>query len=301
MQPPITVVVPTHNRPRRLRRAVAAILANEYPIFELVIIDQSTIDKSSGSLSELSDCIRVRRIEAPPAGVAAARNLGITEATYDLIAMTDDDCLPPTDWLKNLAQAFAAEPCSKVVFGNVEAVPFDPERGFVPTYVREESFVARSLADKPQAEGISACMGIRREIWRQLGGFDERFGIGSVIGAGAEIDFTMRALAAGAQVYETPEVVLMHDGFRTWDEAKTLVSRYWWGAGAVYGLHFRQRPLKVLRICIEMAAGRPTGRSRVAASLQNKSFLGRRVFYFTAGLARGMFLSAHNEPPKEIQ
>ncbi len=289
-RPPISVVVPTRDRPERIVVAAELILANEYPDFELIIVDQSSDERSAEALTPLLRRPRVRRLVAEPRGVAAARDLGVAAAAHDLVAMTDDDCRVPRDWLEKLARAFATVPECDVVFGNVVPAPIDPERGFIPSYVRRRSFVARTLPDKADAEGMSACMGIRRGRWRELGGFDERFGAGAPLGAGAEIDYTIRVLAAKGTVYETPEVAVTHDGFRDWKEAKALVRRYWFGAGAVYGKHFRSRPLGTARLLSRMSSRHGLSRSRVAASLGRRSFALQRLTAFGRGFLRGLFL-----------
>ena len=77
-------------------------------------------------------------------------------------------------------------------------------------------------------------MALRRELWQRLGGFDEMLGAGGCFGAGEEGDFALRALRGGYHVYETPEVVLTHLGFRTWEEGRRLIPNYWYGTGAMF-------------------------------------------------------------------
>src|SRR5204862_288707 len=109
----------------------------------------------------------------------------------------------------------------------------DPATGFVPSYVRDEPFLARSLVDKAKIDGMGACMALRRRIWTELGGFDERFGAGGPFHAADEGEFALRALQAGWFVYETPAVSVLHRGFRGRTEAHALVHRYAYGTGAM--------------------------------------------------------------------
>lgn len=91
----VSVVVPTRDRPELLRRAVDAVLAQEYPgpIEVIVVADQSEPDES---LRRDGDDRRVRVIaNARTPGLAGARNTGILAAEGDLVAFCDDD----DEWL----------------------------------------------------------------------------------------------------------------------------------------------------------------------------------------------------------
>lgn len=86
--PSVGVVLPTHNRPELLRRALAAVLAQEYPgeLTALVVFDRSEPDES------LARDPRVRVIaNTRTPGLAGARNSGIEAVSSELIAFCDDD------------------------------------------------------------------------------------------------------------------------------------------------------------------------------------------------------------------
>ena len=74
--------------------------------------------------------------------------------------------------------------------------------------------MARSIWQKHQVEGIGACMGIRRCVLDDLGGFDQILGIGAPLMTGEESDLTIRILLAGYFVYESPDIMFVHYGFR---------------------------------------------------------------------------------------
>jgi glycosyltransferase involved in cell wall biosynthesis len=85
-----SVVIPAYNRLNVLPRAVASVLAQDEPNFELIIIDGST-DGTREWLSTLTDprikfMLLDRRI-----GVSAARNLGLAAASAPIVAFLDSD------------------------------------------------------------------------------------------------------------------------------------------------------------------------------------------------------------------
>lgn len=106
--PRISVIIPTYNRAWTLRAAMDSVLAQEYPSFELLVIDDGSTDETPELLREYGSRIRIFR--QPNRGVSAARNRGIAAARGSLIAFLDSD----DRWLpgKLAAQAafFAANP-----------------------------------------------------------------------------------------------------------------------------------------------------------------------------------------------
>ncbi|TDJ35085.1 MAG: glycosyltransferase family 2 protein, partial [Gammaproteobacteria bacterium] len=202
----VSVVIATRERPEAVVQAVRSALAVDAATIEVVVVDQSQVPLTRGALIE--------RLGTPPPGrsltvegstrrgVSAGRNRGISLATGELILITDDDCTLATNTVSALRTAFGADKRIGIVYGNVRAIDHDRALGFVPSYHRSEPFLAQGLEDKHLVEGLSACMGLRKRIWEELGGFDEQLGVGSAFGSGAENDLAIRALVAGHLVYE---------------------------------------------------------------------------------------------------
>ncbi|MGH3097555.1 MAG: glycosyltransferase [Streptosporangiales bacterium] len=91
MKPAVTVVVPTKDRPELLRRAVEAVLAQDYgaDVHCLVVYDGATPDRT---LERLKGNRRVTvTSNTRVAGLAGARNTGILLADTELVAFCDDD------------------------------------------------------------------------------------------------------------------------------------------------------------------------------------------------------------------
>lgn len=250
---PITALVCTRNRGRLVADTVRGIMANDHPDFEVRVIDQSIDDESEAALAEWKADPRFHYTRSTTEGLSRARNIGVCQARTDIVAMTDDDCQVPPDWLRRMIAAFAGGDQIAIVFGNVIAASHDPARGFISAYRRSTPFVATGVRDKTKVEGIGACMGIRRSAWTALGGFDQMLGAGSEFRSADDTDFVIRALLAGYEVCETPEVHVMHHGFRTWKEGTVLISGYLFGIGAMLAKHIRLRNWSVLRVARGLA------------------------------------------------
>jgi glycosyltransferase involved in cell wall biosynthesis len=88
-----SVIIPAFNRGYILAEAIESVLAQTYPDFEAIIVDDGSTDNTAQVASNTGDS-RVRVIRrAKNAGVAAARNLGMDQAQGELISFLDSDDL----------------------------------------------------------------------------------------------------------------------------------------------------------------------------------------------------------------
>ncbi|MBN9393028.1 MAG: glycosyltransferase [Chloroflexi bacterium] len=250
LKPVVSVVVATRNRSELLSKTVASILANSLENFELLIVDQSTDELSRESLQQFSQDRRLRYIHSDRAGLSRSRNLGIGLAQAPLIAITDDDCVVPPEWLSELIHICNRYPSVGLVFGQVLAITHDTTQGFVPDHVLKEEFWGRRPLDKIKIRGIGACMAVRKEAWRQIGGFDVLLGAGSLLRSCEDGDIALRMLLAGWQVLVTPAFSVSHAGFRTYREGRLLTKRDWYGIAAAYTKYIRGRNLSGIIILL---------------------------------------------------
>jgi hypothetical protein len=85
----VSVIIPTHDRGWAIRAAIDSVLAQDYPDFELLIVDDGSTDNTHQILLEYGS--RLGFIRQPNRGVSAARNRGIRETSGKLIAFLDSD------------------------------------------------------------------------------------------------------------------------------------------------------------------------------------------------------------------
>jgi glycosyltransferase involved in cell wall biosynthesis len=239
MEPQISVVLSTRNRGDLILPTVASVLGNTTPTFELMIVDQSDGEETAQAMRQFHGDPRLRLIRSASRGLSAGRNVGIAAARAGIIVCTDDDCTVPPNWLQTVREAFAGHEQVALVFGNVQAGPHDPASGFIPAYVRHDACLAKGIRQKHRVEGIAACMGLRRCVWEELHGFDVQLGAGAMFHAAEEMDFTIRVLLAGHCIFETPNVAVVHHGFRTWNQGTKLVDGYYFGNGAMFAKHIK--------------------------------------------------------------
>lgn len=112
----VTVVLPTFNRARTLRRAITSVLSQTYANLELLIIDDGSTDNTAEIVGGIDDA-RLHYIVLPQnLGVCAARNAGIAQARGEFIAFQDSD----DEWLldkleRSIAALLSAGPASEPI------------------------------------------------------------------------------------------------------------------------------------------------------------------------------------------
>lgn len=110
VSPNISVIVPVYNGEKFLSKCIDSILKQEYRNFELIIIDNNSNDGTKKIINSFKNKDkRVRYVFEKKQALGKARNTGIESAKYDIVAMTDSDCLIPKNWLSDLSQILIEE------------------------------------------------------------------------------------------------------------------------------------------------------------------------------------------------
>lgn len=166
-----SVVVPLHDKRHTVVRTVESALRQEYPHFELIVVDDGSTDGGADELARIGDP-RLRVIRQPNAGPGAARNRGIEAARHEWIAFLDADDLWLPGHLAELDRVRAAHPEAGLIGtayldtdpqGRFHAPP--PHEGTIGTICYLDS-VGRG--EKPLWTSSAA---IRAEVFRRTGGF----------------------------------------------------------------------------------------------------------------------------------
>jgi len=194
----VSVIIPTYNRAWILREAVDSVLKQDYPEFELIVVDDGSTDATADLLAGYGARLQVFR--QPNRGVSAARNTGIRAATGSLIAFLDSDDFWLPGKLAEQAAYFAAHPrrmiCQTEELWIRNGVRVNPgQRHRKPS----GDIFERSL--ELCVVSPSAVM-LRKGLFRQVGLFDER------LPACEDYDLWLR-VASRWPVYrtDTPRVV----------------------------------------------------------------------------------------------
>jgi glycosyltransferase involved in cell wall biosynthesis len=106
----LTVLVPTYRRSKDLARCLEALKQQSCPMDEVLVIVRYTDEETHRFLQRYRSFplpLKILTIERP--GVIAAMNLGLDNASGDIIAITDDDAEPHSDWVQRIQAHFLAD------------------------------------------------------------------------------------------------------------------------------------------------------------------------------------------------
>lgn len=104
---PLSVVIPSRDRPAILERTVAALveLRGEVEALDLIVVDDGSRRPASPPAAPSEPALRCRHLRLPPSGPAAARNRGIAEALHERVLLLGDDTRPAAGCLARHAAA----------------------------------------------------------------------------------------------------------------------------------------------------------------------------------------------------
>lgn len=243
----VSVVICTRNRPDTIEQAVASVLANEYPAFDVTVIDQSTTTATANVLRprvETDPRLQYRHVKDP--GLSRAYNTGIACTRGQVLAFTDDDCVVPRAWLSAIVRAFSEEQDADLLYGQV-LPPSDARGGATPIlYLLDPERLSKREGFR--IIGMGANFAARRRLFAAIGGFDEVLGGGGPLCSSQDYDLAYRTYLAGRVILLRPEVQVVHYGMRSFQDWPTTLRAYGIGDGAFYGKHVRCRDLYALRL-----------------------------------------------------
>jgi len=278
----VSVVMCTRNRGTKIGAAVASVLANDHPSFDLTVIDQSTDDETRRVTAPMAAADpRLHYVHVEQAGLSKAYNNGIDRTAGEILAFTDDDCVVQPDWLRTIVDAFAAEPDGDLLYGQVLALGATADDQRLTPQITVEAPERLSKRDGFRVFGMGANFAARRRLFASVGGFDEVLGGGGALWSSQDFDLAYRTYKAGDVILLRPEVTVRHDGRREAEDWPALNLAYGSGDGAFYMKHVRCRDPYALWLLIRKIG-------RTAARWIVKRILRRPVGTdYLRGLCRG--------------
>jgi glycosyltransferase involved in cell wall biosynthesis len=226
-RPPLSVVVPTRDRPDQLDAALRSLVASLGEQDELIVVESGSKHPEPVWAIARSHGARLLIGDAP--GVSRARNLGWQQASHDQIAFIDDDIRVRPDWADGLATALAAHPDAAFVTGRIK---LPSNQGTLSLTVMDWPTPTEFTTWTRGMLGHSANLGMHRRMLAAVGGFDEAMGPGARWPAGEDPDLLDRSLMTGGHGWYTPDAVAEHEHWRRGREYVRLQHSYGIGSGA---------------------------------------------------------------------
>jgi len=201
-----SIIVPVYNRPDEVDELLASLTRQAYPDFEVVIVEDGSTVPCKEVCDKYADKLPVRYFMKPNSGPGQSRNYGAEKSNGDYLIILDSDVVLPDGYLAAVDKELQANPCD--AFGGADASH--------PSFTPVQKAISYSMTSFFTTGGIrggkkkldkfyprSYNMGIRREVYQQLGGFSKmRFG--------EDIDFSYRIVEAGYECRLFPNAWVWH-------------------------------------------------------------------------------------------
>jgi GT2 family glycosyltransferase len=280
--PFISVVICTRDRPEELATCLRRLEHQDYPNFEVVVVDNApTVDVVRALVEDRQGQVKYRYITEPRPGLSWARNAGVASAYGDIVAFLDDDDEADRHWLTGIACGFARSERIGCVTGLILPAELDTAaqelfeqrgghnsgRGF------SKAIFSRSGPQSPLYPlppfGTGANMAFRREALASIGGFDVALGAGTPAGAGEDTLALTLTMLSGYEIAYEPAALMWHHHRKDIKSLSHQLHGYSVGLTAFYAALLRHRP-SVLPALLKLlpSAARYLGSSKATGSAE---------------------------------
>jgi glycosyltransferase involved in cell wall biosynthesis len=196
----VSIVVPVWNGAATIGACLDSLLAIDYPSprLELIVVDNASTDDTARILERYAREVRIVREETR--GSAAARNAGIREATGDLIALTDADCVVDRNWLQHLVDPLN-DPRVGIVGGRILA---SPPGNPIERFGERIHDHRRAIEEYNPPYAITMNWASHRNLFPSVGFFNE------TLLRGSDAEMAFRIGARGYRLVYRHEAVVYH-------------------------------------------------------------------------------------------
>jgi glycosyltransferase involved in cell wall biosynthesis len=191
-RPLVSVIIPVYNGARYLRAALESVFAQTYRSFEVIVVDDGSLDDSGTIAQSFPD---VRYIHQANQGVAAARNHGIEVARGEFFAFLDQDDLWTPEKFKLQMDHLLSHP--EVGYTLTQQQFFLEPGETLPAWFRKE------LLSSVHTGWVLGTLVVRRTAFEKVGIFATGYS------AASDGDWFFRAKAAGIPMAVVSELLLL--------------------------------------------------------------------------------------------
>lgn len=201
-----SIIVPVYNRPDEVDELLQSLCEQTVKDFEVIIVEDGSINPCKDVCNKYAGILSLHYYAKENSGPGQSRNYGAERANGEYVIILDSDVVLPKGYLQAIEEELAQQPCE--AFGGPDAAhpDFTPVQKAI-SYSMTSFFTTggirggKAKLDKFYPRSFN--MGIRRDVYQQLGGFTKmRFG--------EDIDFSYRIVEAGYQPRLFPEAWVWH-------------------------------------------------------------------------------------------
>lgn len=222
-----SVVICARNESENLKKHLPRVLEQQYPEFEVVVVNDASTDETEELLAEFSVRYKNLRYTTIPCdnkfshGKKLALTIGIKSARYDTLVLTDADCYPVSDlWLRNMVSNLTGE--KKIVLGYGG---YEKRKGLLNMLIRYETvftaiqYLSFAIRGKPYM-GVGRNLAYSRTLFFNSRGFAGHYHLAS-----GDDDLFVNENATGRNTAveihpESHTLSLPENSFREWIKQK---------------------------------------------------------------------------------
>ena len=214
-EPLVSVVMVTHGSWALVRRSLEALVERTEPVYELIVVDSASPDETAGQLAtEVEDAQLV--LSDSNLGFGAGSNLGASKASGRYVCFLNPDAMVEPGWLEPLVEALEDDVSTGAVVpmllnpnGSIqEAGSIVDSVGWTLALGSGESPDSLSHRFRREVDyGSAACLLVRRDEFWEVGGFDERYGIGYF----EDVDLSFKLKERGLRTIYQPRARVVHE------------------------------------------------------------------------------------------
>ena len=211
-----SIIVPVFNRPDEVDELLESLLSQEEKDFEVIIVEDGSQVPCKKVCDKYADRLDLYYYYKENSGPGQSRNYGAERAKGDYLLILDSDVVLPKGYIRAVseelnrepADAFGGPDCAHESFTDTQkAISYSMTSFFTTGGIRG----GKKKLDKFYPRSFN--MGIRRDIYQELGGFSKmRFG--------EDIDFSIRIFKAGKRCRLFPKAWV-------WHKRRTDFRKFW--------------------------------------------------------------------------
>jgi GT2 family glycosyltransferase len=263
--PLASIIIATRDRTAHLATTLDSILAQDYPQFEVIVVDNAPSNDETRRMvqTRYERLHPVRYIREDRPGLANAHNAGIVHANGTILAFADDDLRIDKRWLSCLVAAFRSTSEVGCVTGLIMPAELETRaQMWLERYGRFGKGLTSQVFDMnehrpdnplyPYAAGLfgsGANMAFSRETLEAIGGFDTAMGIGTSSRGGDDLAAFLDTILAGFRVVYAPTAIVWHQHRREYESLRQQVLGYGIGLSAYLTralIHYPEHAINML-------------------------------------------------------
>lgn len=215
------MIVCAHDEEENIRALVPVLLSQNYPSYEVIIVDDRSNDGTYDMLLKMTSenpklrMVTVRDLPKHMTGKKFALTMGIKAAKYDWVLFTDADCRPGPNWIHGVSQQFIND--NNIVLG---FSAYETQPGILNAFIRFETFLTAiqyigfTLLGRPYM-GVGRNLAYKRNLFLESKGFNDHL---DVIGGDDDLFVNQHAKAATTGLALGKDVVVHSIPKKTWRE-----------------------------------------------------------------------------------